>query len=180
MIYQYRNIRAEFDAPDKRECSYRFYSNGAFNDVCVDHGKVSVGIEVADLSDTALKDFARKYIDVNFSRLCSNLNPGVELLRTPLSTTALAAAVGIQEAANKEVQSIAQSSDSTVTLTYSRLKEILDSDAFSVWDFCDIILEGVEKLPGFQSCDIDNNEMVLKIDRQQDEGIKQSQPQMTM
>ena len=180
MIYQYRNIRVEFEAPDQRECSYRIYCYVDSDAVCVDFGKVSVGKEVANLSDCALKEFARKYIDVNFSRLCTNFNPGVALIRPPLSISTLAVAVRIQNAANKEVRRIAQSTDDTVTLTYSKLKERLKSDVFSVRDFRDIILEGVEKLSGFQSCHLDKNEMILKINRQQDEGIVQSQPQMTM
>lgn len=167
MTYQYRHIRAEFDPPDGLECGYRIYCHGAFNEVCVDHGKVSVGREVAELSNCALKEFARKYIDVNYSRLCSQFTPETVLTRTPLSETALDAAARIQKAANVEIQRIEKDSGTESSIDYSDIAERLRREIFYVQEFCEVILEGVQELPGYQSIDGDDNELRISIDRQQ-------------
>ena len=105
MTYQYRNIRAEFGTPTETECQYKFYgTEKEESETLLAEGKVTLGREITNLSDTALAEFARKYIDVNYGVWYDELIAPQAKEDLPLSDAALKTAAKVQQAADYIVQ----------------------------------------------------------------------------
>ena len=180
MTYSYRNVYIVFKDPVLFDRKFVVYSSDPQFNARICYGQVTAGREVPDLSDTAMKEFARKYIDVNYRRLCTPLPREVKLKQTPLSEAAVSVAVRIQDAANQLVRQAMESGKNEVTLGFSDLAERICRDIFSTEDLCEIILDELKEYPSFKDFDADSNEMTVRFSRNPDATTQKNPPQISM
>ena len=146
MTYQYRNIRAEFDAPCEDECIYTIYANRGESEMCLGRGTVSVCREVTDLSRCALEEFARKYIDVNYGHLCHYLTEEVPKTDLPLSLAAQDAASDIQCAANYIVDYCKDERGEPVECEFEEVVEGTGIEIACIEGYCGAIERAVREI----------------------------------
>ena len=145
MEYKYRNLQAEFEAPTETECPYKVYiADTEESKILLGEGKVTLGIEVTNLSNTALAEFARKYIDVNYGAWFDKLPDPQAKEDLPLSDAALKTAAKVQRVADYIVQ---QCCENTTTgnwiIDFGEITAALNLSPYDFYHLCDEIYSAV-------------------------------------
>lgn len=145
MEYEYRNIQVEFGTPSETMCPYKVYDAATKESkTLLGEGNITQGKEVTDLGYTALAEFAKKYIDVNYGAWYDKLIAPLAKEDIPLSDAALQTATKVQRAADYIVQ---RCCENTTTgnwfVDFDEIVSVLDLTPHDVYHLSDEIFAAV-------------------------------------
>ena len=102
--------------PDNKR-SFELYAD-AQKERLIGHGIVTQGVEVSDLSDTAMQEFLYKYIDIHYAQISRRLSNPQEMCLIPISPVVHDMACVIQMAANYVVEDALENTSNGNWCTY--------------------------------------------------------------